>query len=601
MKKLVSLLLALAMLLSCASALAEVPYYSIPSDVNDLFPLDDETITLEVYSQLANYNGLQTGWSAALLKDLFNVEVVIIPDSDGTYETRMANGNLGDLVVWGANGEDYKQAVAKGMLLNWDDIYDERVSDATYVDLYAPYVAANYGAAMATNRDVSGDGNLYGFGMDIALQEGAHKSFMYSWDLRWDLYKELGYPEITDLDSLIEVFKQMKAICPTDELGNEAYAASLWPDWDGNMVMYVKALGTAYYGYDELGFGLYDPNTGKYYDALAEDDPNVDGDSPYIEMLKFFNKMYREDLLDPNSMTQTYDEMSTKVKNGGVYWGIFNYASSMVYNTQPHLEAGKMMYSRVPDEANPLVYGMSNLGGNRIWSVGAYTAYPELCLAIMDFLATPEGSMTMWYGPRGLTWDYNEDGGMYFTELGKLTSSDAKYDLNGVEWVSPYTGKSYTLSGTFNDGCLQANNTTLARDMINPDGNGTEAFNKDTWVSEQTAASYAIQEDWRAWSGVSLADQYFEKIDKYTVMPDIPYSESVKSDELKVKWDQCAKSIVTNSWRAIFAKADGEFNMHIMNMRNQCKAYGYDECTQWTLGEAATKWQLAQDQANVGK
>ena len=187
MKKLVSLLLALAMLLSCASALAEVPYYSIPSDVNDLFPLDDETITLEVYSQLANYNGLQTGWSAALLKDLFNVEVVIIPDSDGTYETRMANGNLGDLVVWGANGEDYKQAVAKGMLLNWDDIYDERVSDATYVDLYAPYVAANYGAAMATNRDVSGDGNLYGFGMDIALQEGAHKSFMYSWDLRWDL------------------------------------------------------------------------------------------------------------------------------------------------------------------------------------------------------------------------------------------------------------------------------------------------------------------------------------------------------------------------------------------------------------------------------
>ncbi len=601
MKKLVSLLLALAMMLSCASALAEVPYYSIPSDVNDLFPLDDETITLEVYSQLANYNGLQTGWSAALLKDLFNVEVVIIPDSDGTYETRMANGNLGDLVVWGANGEDYKQAVAKGMLLNWDDIYDERVSDATYVDLYAPYVAANYGAAMATNRVVSGDGNLYGFGMDIALQEGAHKSFMYSWDLRWDLYKELGYPEITDLDSLIEVFKQMKAICPTDELGNEAYAASLWPDWDGNMVMYVKALGTAYYGYDELGFGLYDPNTGKYYDALAEDDPNVDGDSPYIEMLKFFNKMYREDLLDPNSMTQTYDEMSTKVKNGGVYWGIFNYASSMVYNTQPHLEAGKMMYSRVPDEANPLVYGMSNLGGNRIWSVGAYTAYPELCLAIMDFLATPEGSMTMWYGPRGLTWDYNEDGGMYFTELGKMTSSDAKYDLNGVEWVSPYTGKSYTLSGTFNDGCLQANNTTLARDMINPDGNGTEAFNKDTWVSEQTAASYAIQEDWRAWSGVSLADQYFEKIDKYTVMPDIPYSESVKSDELKVKWDQCAKSIVTNSWRAIFAKADGEFNMHIMNMRNQCKAYGYDECTQWTLGEAATKWQLAQDQANVGK
>ena len=129
MKKLVSLILALIMTLGCMSVLAEdIPYYVIPSDVNEIFPLDDEPIRLEVYSQLANYNGLQTGWSAALLKDLFNVEVVIIPDMDGTYETRMANGNLGDLVVWGDNGADYKQAIEKGMLLNWDELYDDESS-----------------------------------------------------------------------------------------------------------------------------------------------------------------------------------------------------------------------------------------------------------------------------------------------------------------------------------------------------------------------------------------------------------------------------------------------------------------------------------------
>lgn len=88
-------------------------------------------------------------------------------------------------------------------------------------------------------------------------------------------------------------------------------------------------------------------------------------------MLRFFNQLYRAGLLDPNSMTQTYDEMSQKVKNGGVFWGIFNYASSMVYNTDKHLGEGKMMYARVPDEANPIVYGLSTLGGNRIWSVGS--------------------------------------------------------------------------------------------------------------------------------------------------------------------------------------------------------------------------------------
>ena len=594
MKKLLSLVLALLMVLGTVSALADhdVPYYEVTSDLYDKYPLDGEPIRLEVYSQLANYNGLQTGWSATLLKDLFNVEVVIIPDSDGTYETRMAEGNLGDLVIWGSNGEDYKQAVQKGMLLNWDT--PAHGKSEPIVAEYAPYINENYGDALATNRIVSANNDsLYGFGFGVALQEGAHQSFMYSWDLRWDLYSQLGYPEIKNLDDLIVVLKQMKEICPTDELGNETYGASLWPDWDGNMVMYVKALATAYYGYDELGFGLYNPTNGEFYDALA---PN----GPYIEMLRFFNRMYREGLLDPNSMTQTYDEMGTKVKNGGVFWGIFNYASSAAFNTTAHLEAGKMMYSRVPDEANPIVYGMSSLGGNRIWSIGAYTRYPELCMQILDFLATPEGSMTMWYGPRGLTWDYDSDGGMYFTELGLLTSVDSKYDMNGIEWTSPYTGETYTLAGTFNDGCLQINNVTLNRDMVNPDGALGETFNKDTWVSVQTAVSYPIQEDWREWSGVTLVDQYFEGIGRYTVMPDLPYSEASKSDELKVKWDQCATAIRTNSWRAIFARADGEFNMHIRNMTTQCNAYGYADCLEWSLQEAATKWQLQQEQAAIG-
>lgn len=586
--RLLSLALALMMALGAVSALAEdIPYYSVTSDLYDFYPQEGNPIRLEIYSQLANYNGLQTGWGATLMKDLFNVELVIIPDSDGTYETRTQSNNLGDIIVWGANGEDYKLAIQNGLLLDWEE--DNLGPD------YAPYIFENYTDALASNRNVSENGGkLYGFGMDVALERGSHASFMYSWDLRWDLYKQLGYPEIKNLDDLIEVFKQMKEICPTDELGNETYAASLWPDWDGSMVMYVKALGTAYYGYDELGLGLYDPITGEYYDALMED-------GPYIEMLHFFNKMYREGLLDPNSMTQTYDEMGQKVKNGGVFWGIFNYASSMVYNTENHLADGKMMYARMPDEAHPIVYGLNTVGGNRIWSVGAHTAYPELCLAILDYLATPEGSMTMWYGPRGLMWDYNEEGGMYFTDLGRTCNADTKTDLTGVEWVSPYTGKSYTLSGNFNDGFIQANNTTLARDMVNPDGKLGEAFNKDTWASVQMGTVYDIQNDWREWSGQIMVDQYFENLGTYVVMPNLPYSESIRNDELKVKWDQVTSSIRTNSWRAIFAKADGEFDMHIRNMRQQCEAYGYDECIEWSKGEAAVKWQLAQEQEAIGQ
>ena len=30
---------------------------------------------------------------------------------------------------------------------------------------------------------------------------------MYTWDLRWDLYKELGYPEIKTLDDMVDAFR----------------------------------------------------------------------------------------------------------------------------------------------------------------------------------------------------------------------------------------------------------------------------------------------------------------------------------------------------------------------------------------------------------
>ncbi len=574
MKKLLTLVLACALILSAAPMAASA---------ESVVDRDGPTIRLDVYSQLANYSGIQQGWGSILLKDKFNVELNIIPEQDGTYATRMEAGSLGDLVVWGANGDDYKNAVTQGMLLDWEQFDLGKT--------YAPYIMEHYTDALESNREINGDGKVHGFGFNVAFSADSHQSFFYTWDLRWDLYKELGYPEVYDLDGMVDLFTQMKEICPTDEIGNETYAVSIWPDWDGNMVMYVKALATAYYGYDELGFGHYNPMNGRFLSCL-------DDASPYMECLRFFNKLYRAGLLDPNSSSQTYDKMSEKLKNGGTFWSIFNYAGSMAYNTTEHLEAGKYMYAMVPEDATPIVYGLGSTGGNRIWSVGNYTKYPELCLEILDWLATPEGSMTMWYGPRGLTWDYDENGGMYFTELGQKTSKDSGYNMAGIQWTSPWTGKTYELTGTFNDGCVQINNTTLSKDMINPDGNGIETFNSDTWASVVTATTYPIQQDWRDHFGATLADDYMEAREDYyggkmyVVMPDIPYSEGEKSSDLTMKWNNCAQTIKDYSWRAIYAKSDAEFNYHVSEMKKLCDKFGYADCVTWCEQEAAKKWEL---------
>ena len=300
MKKLFSLLLA------CVLLCGALPLAALADTVVDR---DAPTIRLDVYSQLANYSGIQQGWGATLLKDKFNVEINIIPDQDGTYATRMEAGSLGDIVVWGANGDDYKNAVEKNMLLDWEQF--------DLIDKYAPYIKENYTAALESNREINGNGKVLGFGFNVAFSADSHQSFFYTWDVRWDLYKELGYPEVYDLNDMIDLFADMKEICPTDEIGNETYAVSVWPDWDGNMVMYVKALATAYFGYDELGFGHYNPVNGEFISCLEDD-------GPYMECLRFFNKLYRAGLLDPNSSSQTYDKMSEKLKNGGTFWSIFN-------------------------------------------------------------------------------------------------------------------------------------------------------------------------------------------------------------------------------------------------------------------------------------
>lgn len=535
-------------------------------DFAELYGTTDP-INITIYSQLANYSGELTGWFAELMKQKYNVVMTIIPDSDGTFDTRMESGDLGDIVIFGSTGNQYQRAATSGMLFDWNE--DDILSD------YGPYVKAHMPYALENNANLNnsiGAGDVvYGFGHNVATSTEDHEAFFYTMDLRWDLYKELGYPEVNTIDDLYNLFVSMKEICPTDEAGNETYAVSMWPDWDGNMVMYVKAFATCYWGYDEMGFGLYDVETGKYHDALEPD-------GPYLKSLKFFNKLYQADLIDPNSITQTYDKMSEKAQNGGIFFSIFDYAGSALYNSEDHLTAGKGMYPMVPKDASPLCYGMNVMGGNRVWTIGANTEYPELCMAIINYLTTPEGYMTYWYGPKDVCWYYDENGNSCLTELGEQAYKDRKGTIMPAEWGGI----------SFNEGTFQANNTTWSRDASNPDSNG-ETYNCDNWVSRRADTDYDILNDWRDRTGCYNAQEYLNTTN-YKVSLATSYSESAKSDELEIIWEQVKNTIVTSSWNAIYAESDEEFDKIVADMTAKVKEYDPNgECLAWCENEAAIR------------
>ncbi|RHQ12596.1 hypothetical protein [Clostridium sp. AM49-4BH] len=553
-KKLLSVLLASSMVIGSASALT-----GCGSKKN-------EVIKLNVYSQLANFSGKQIGWSADILKKKFNVELNIIPEGDGVFETRMTSGNLGDIVVWGADNDKYPLAVKNNLLFGWED--------DNVLDEYGPYIKKNMPDALKKNKELTktitngASDKLYGFGANVALNSKDHESFFYTWDTRWDLYKKLGYPKVKNLQDYHKMLKNMQKLCPSDDSGNKVYAVSLWPDWDDAMVMYVKAMATAYYGYDELALGLYDPTNGKYHDALEEN-------GPYLEMLKWFNDLYQDGLIDPDSMTQTYDEMIAKVQNGGTLFSIFNYSGSLGYNTKEHTSAGKLMYCMKPEDASPIVYGMNTQGGDRVWSIGAKTEYPEKCMEIINYLSTPEGRMTMEYGPKGYTWDYDDQKHAYLTDVGVKCQNDKNTTMGGG------------YKGSYHDGELQINNVTWSLDASNPDSDG-ETYNKESWASYNATPSSDIEKDWRDKTGCTTINEYMEK-GKYTVAPGTSFSKETQDTTLKTTWNQVTTEIKNSSWKAIYAKSDKKFDSVVAGMKKSAKKYGYDKCVEWSRNQASRR------------
>lgn len=521
--------------------------------------IPEETVTLDVFSQLANYSGEQIGWFAQVMLDKFNVKLNIIPDPDGVYETRMESGNLGDLVIWGNDGDEYLQAIEKGMLYDWNE--DDLLAE------YGPYIAENYTYALEKNAQISG-GTTYGIGFDVAVDASEPQDIMYTWDLRWDLYKELGYPEIKNLEDMQAVLKQMKELCPTDDNGKTTYGVSLFNDWDGDMVMFVKSTVSAFYGYDEFGFGFYDSETQQYYPCLEEN-------GPYFEALKFYNNLYRDGLLDPDSQTQKYDGMIEDYQNGTAFLNIFNFLGSAMYNSDIHASEGKAMYPCPPTEARPIAYGLNVYGGNRPWTIGNNTEYPELCMAILNWLATPEGRMTIEYGPKDVCWYYDENGKTFFTDLGRAAKLDVKTEMtNGY-------------SGTFEDGSFKINNTTWALDTINTDSNG-DTYNYRNWESFSAEANSEIEADWREVTGTNTPSERMKQTN-YLLAPGTMYAAGPKSDELQVIWNQVATCIKDNSWRAIYASSDEEFDQITAEMIAQANEYGYEQCVEFQQNEATLR------------
>jgi putative aldouronate transport system substrate-binding protein len=286
-------------------------------------------------------------------------------------------------------------------------------------------------------------------------------------------------------------------------------------------------------------------------------------------------------LLDPDSLTQKYENAGNKMKDGQVLFSLFPWADN-VYNTPEHTSKGKG-FKLVPFENERIFsYGFNPYGGPWIWSIGAKAKDPARIMQFLNWLYTPDGIQQQsagGAGPKGLAWDI-KDGKPFVTDYGWKA-----LPANAEPVPEQYGG------GNFKDGVSALNNTTIMLSSTNPETG--EPYNYQLWNSTLTHDPDPVTKSWRDAMGVLTPKDYFVKSGKIAVWKPTftGAAPAAEPSDLKQKRSEVGKVIKQYSWKMIFAKNENEYNSLKQEMQQKAKGLGYDDVVKWELEQTKnTVW-----------
>ncbi len=521
-----------------------------------------ETLTIDVFDSQANFQGIQTGWFAKLVKDKFNMELNIIAPNvagggDTLYQTRSANGNLGDLIITNADKSRLKDMVSAGLVLDMTDY----IGDCENLNKYME--------AIETTSALAGEDGIWAVPSEISNQsptdpcEASDPTNAPS--VRWDLYGQVGYPQMSTLEDMLPVLQQMQDAAGKSDSGKDVYAFSLFKDWDGDVMQNAGAL-CALYGYQPSGFAM-EKVDGSDVQSV------IDSDGIYVRSLKFLFNANQMGLVDPESTTQDFDTLQTKFKDGGVLYSLWPWLGAGVYNTTEHTSEGKGFATATVDDMKCLSIGSQPYGKVAATiMVGSQAKDPQRLVDFIDWLYSPEGIEASCpetggtCGPEGLTWEM-KDGQPTLTDFGVKAFVDIESDLAVPdEWGG----------GTWKDGISALNFKT--RGIVDTNEDTGMCYNYQRWEDYLSRTATKLSEDWSAHNNnAETAIDYLKDTDHLLVCPGTNYSTPEYSTDISTIKEQCKQTIVEYSWKMVFANDEDEFNSLLKEMQDTAEGLGYDD------------------------
>lgn len=418
MKKLLSILVMLAMVLSFAAASAE----SIVTPAGQL-PIVTEPYTLRVAvptdAKVENIKETKlTKWLEE--KTGITLEFIELSTSDTATQVNMMmnSGDLPDVFL----GYDFPydalcSYVDAGLILPVDEYVAEYASEEGYKRFLNEFPLENPEAYVTV------DGQMY-----AVLAGGAMVTNIYASNgirLQDQFLQTLG---LEDPQTLEEFYNYLVAVRdndvngngdPNDEVPLTSHTAT---NWGKNL---LRTIGTAYQ-YTEPNDFL--KNNNGTIEFVANNDL-------FKETVLFLKKLVDEKLLEPAAFTQDAMTLASRQQGEAPVFGAY-----AVGNSSDGFDTSSENYKSViycPPLEGPYGYRATNYSAPHVFRTKVITTaceHPEVAFRLCDFLLTEEASVAFRLGFEGSEWEKAAEG-----ELGR-NGEQAKYKLlKPQEWIQPTT------------------------------------------------------------------------------------------------------------------------------------------------------------------
>ena len=541
MKRFLSALLTLIMVLSLVSVGA----------MGEEKPL----LTIDVYDDAANYNGIQTGWFAKVIKDRFNIELNIIASQvvgNTVYATRSEEGNLGDIIL--VDKAKFPEIVEAGLAKDISDKLPECENIMKFKDQIDVF-----------NKGLTGeDGKYYGIPTEMTdtAPDALTDDVIYSSPmLRWDLYKAVGAPELKNLDDLLDVLKKIHEIHPVNEDGDPAYPFTLWADWDGNdnMIGIANVVQlTTWYGEKLKGSAMLKPD--------YTFSPLYERENAYYKITKFLNKANQMGLVDPDSGTQPWDTVASKLSTGraDVMW--YSWQTGF-WNSVDRLNAGTGFIFIPVGDQNYYADADRYYGSDRMFGIGSGVEGEkyERIMAFLDWYASPEGATFQHDGIEGLNYTVGEDG--------KFIPYKDNALMDNLPVPEEYG------AGGYSDGNNQINQWIVSSICVNPLTG--ERFAQKYWQSYKDMTMTEMKKEWQEKFGAEDSVDWMKKNGKLLASPSVDFTPAADSNDFIALRSDVNKALCEYTWNLIMTCAtDEEFEALWDEMIVQLDGFGYKELYQ---------------------